>query len=280
MLILMTYLSDGCRVKGYMYVPSAARELSAERLQRYAEEYYGVTGLSVALMACRLLSAESSPKEPKLPVLLYCRGGSGSFGKVRPHWMEQFASRGHLVFAPCYRGNEGGEGRDEFGGVDQEDVASAIRFIRSLPFVDPERITVMGFSRGTINAAQAAVSPLGVKSLVLWSGVSDLVQTYRERPDLRRTLKRMVGGSPDKLPEEYKKRSPLEWADRLECPVLIIHGTEDEQVPYSQGLSMYERLRELQHEVELHRYEGLGHLFPLSVHEEAVRRMIDWMEQR
>lgn len=282
MLLRMTYLSDGYRVQGYMYVPAGGPWLRGEDIRRYAEKFYGTDGLPVTELACgRRIPAGSGGRADapeKLPVLVYCRGGSGGFGRVRTHWMEQFASRGHLVFAPCYRGNEGGEGRDEFGGAEQEDVESAIRFLASLPFTDPERMTVMGFSRGAINAARAAVTA-GVNGLVLWSGVSDLAETYRERPDLRRTLKRMVGGTPERLPEEYERRSPVRFADRIPCPVLVIHGTEDRLVPYSHGAGIVARVRGLGRQAEELRYEGEGHLFSSAVHEEAVVGMLDWIER-
>src|SRR5690606_9642680 len=131
------------------------------------------------------------------PALIYCRGGIGSVGRVRARWVDAFASRGYVCFAPCYRGNEGGEGRDEFGGVEREDVHAAVRLLQALPFIDRSRISLFGFSRGSINATQTAVAmPDAVHSLVLWGGVADLARTYEERVDLRRMLKRVIGGSP------------------------------------------------------------------------------------
>jgi dipeptidyl aminopeptidase/acylaminoacyl peptidase len=114
---------------------------------------------------------------------------------------------------------------------------------------------------------------------VLWSGVADLARTYEERVDLRRTLKRILGGSPAKRPEAYRGRSPLFHVERLACPVLVIHGTRDEQVPVEHGLTIYRELRERGAAVDLHLYEGCGHLLPYLVHEAAVDRMFDWIAQ-
>ena len=79
-----------------------------------------------------------------------------SYGGVNTVWLEQFVHKGYIVFAPSYRGNEGGEGRDEYGGKDVEDVHAAYRLVQRLPFVDPTRISLMGFSRGAINAVHTA----------------------------------------------------------------------------------------------------------------------------
>ena len=51
--------------------------------------------------------------------IIYLRGGMQHIGMVRPARIAQFASQGFVVFAPYYRGNRGGEGRDEFAGADR-----------------------------------------------------------------------------------------------------------------------------------------------------------------
>lgn len=277
MIFLLTYLSGRYKVKGYLALPTS---ISADKqdIQQYLEQHFNIAGLPVQPIACPILphATKLEHKLYKLPALLYCRGGRGKFGRVKIEWLEQFAQEGYIVFAPCYRGNEGGEGKDEFGGADQEDVLSAYGFLQSLPFVDSQQISVMGFSRGAINATQLAVQA-NVHRLILWSGVADLAQTYRERNDLQRMLRKVVGGTPAKNSIAYQKRSPVALADQLKCPVLIIHGTEDHFVPIQHGLTMYQRLKELGIQVDMHTYEGEGHLFPYPVHLLAVQRMFQWI---
>lgn len=275
----VTYMSDGYRVTGYLCLPYGYR-MEPEEWAGLLSGYYGAEReLSVTEIARPVARETLAPPGPdKWPVFVYCRGGIGNVGKVKTEWLERFSRHGHVVFAPCYRGGEGGEGRDEFGGNEQEDVASAIRFLRSLPFVDRDRVSVMGFSRGSVNAARAAAEmPEETNRLVLWSGVSDLAVTYEERVDLRRMLKRVVGGSPAKSPEAYRSRSPVSYASRIRCPVLVIHGTDDQQVEFSHGLRIFGRLRESGASVEMFTYEGYGHHFPVPVHEEAIRRMFEWI---
>lgn len=295
MIFHITYISGGYRVKGYLGLPVGI-ELDAAGLQSMVEAHYGAAAgaLPVSIVAERvrtrsvglgaLAAVDSAAALAGFPGFVYCRGGVGGFGRVRPHWIDSFMSRGFVTFAPSYRGNDGGEGRDEFGGADREDVHAGIRLLQALPWVRGDRITVMGFSRGAINAAVSAAELGGgneVHRLVLWSGVADLARTYEERVDLRRTLKRILGGTPAKVPYAYRARSPLHLAEQLVCPVLVGHGTLDEQVDVGHGVAMYQRLLELGRSpaVDIHLYEGYGHLLPYLVHEAAVDRMFDWVRR-
>ncbi|WP_246042053.1 alpha/beta hydrolase family protein [Cohnella pontilimi] len=275
----LTYLSGSFKVKGYLAYPDGFH-FHAEDLKDRLRSHFGTGDLPVTELACCIRRETRDIRSHKWPVFIYCRGGIGKVGSVKTDWLEQISTIGrHLVFAPCYRGAEGGEGRDEFGGNDREDVLSAYRFLESLPFVDANRITVMGFSRGAVNAALTAVHMANVRKLVLWGGVSDLAQTYEERIDLRRMLKRVVGGTPVRKPEAFRSRSPLYVADQFKCPVLIMHGTEDVQVDYLHGINMYHKLLENGVNADLHRYEGCGHHLPQAVHVHAIQRMFDWINK-
>lgn len=276
MIYHVTYISDQYKVKGYLSLPNAY-DLPAAALQDLLHRCYGDVALPIQPISSSIQQGRQDIRSVRLPGLIYCRGGIGKVGRVQTHWIEQFADCGAVVFAPSYRGNEGGEGSDQFGGADREDVFSAYRFMQSLPFVQTDRISVMGFSRGAINATQTSIACKDVHKLILWGGVSDVAQTYEERVDLRRMLKRVLGGTPAKKPEAYRERSPLFLADRITCPVLIIHGTEDQQVDYNHGRNMYNRLIALQATVDMHSYEGFGHHLPASLHQTAVKRMFDWM---
>lgn len=218
----MTYSSDTLRVKAYLFLP---RGCSLPHITTYESSYPRSVSSAFPDFTSTLNSLHLQPlasdypaanipdiahPQEQWPALIYCRGGLGSYGGVNTVWLEQFVQQGYIVFAPSYRGNEGGEGRDEYGGKDAEDVHAAYRLIQRLPFVDPKRISLMGFSRGAINAVHTATAyndgPDKVHKLVLWSGVSDVERTYHERTDLRRTLKRVLGGSPAQL---RKRTSPV-----------------------------------------------------------------------
>src|SRR5690606_4642607 len=126
--------------------------------------------------------------------LLYCRGGIGRVGMVRPQRMAQLARGGFAVFAPYYRGSASGAGRDEFGGADRHDVYAAVKLLPSLPGVKPDvPAACVGFSRGAVMALLAARDCDALGPVIVWGGVSDMLLTYEERVDLRRMMRRVIG---------------------------------------------------------------------------------------
>jgi dipeptidyl aminopeptidase/acylaminoacyl peptidase len=216
--------------------------------------------------------------EKSLPCIIYCRGGIHRVGMVQIPWIEHLASEGFAVFAPSYRGNEGGEGRDDFGGEDRQDVYAAVDLMASLPFIDEKRMASIGFSRGGIGALLALAERTEIKASVSWGGVADLHQTYLERDDLRRMLKRVVG-HPAKNAAAYLYRSPLHYADSFHGPVLIIHGKLDHQVGVIQAETLAQRLERLGKPFEYWLYPYYDHHFPDEAHFRCLSLAARWIGQ-
>ncbi|AFJ63227.1 acylaminoacyl-peptidase [Bacillus velezensis YAU B9601-Y2] len=224
----------------------------------------------------------AEPAEPgTYDGFLYLRGGIKNVGMVRPGRIVQFASQGFVVFAPYYRGNQGGEGNEDFAGEDREDAFSAFRLLREHPNVREGRVHIFGFSRGGIMGLLTAIE-MGhqAASLVSWGGVSDMVLTYEERKDMRRMMKRVIGGTPKKVPDEYRWRSPFEKADRIQAPVLLIHGENDENVSIEHARMIEDKLKEAGKPVETWYYSGFTHYFPPQENRRIVRRLAEWMKTR
>src|SRR5690606_26077018 len=102
-------------------------------------------------------------KEGNYEALLYLRGGLQYVGMVRPARIAQFANQGFIVFAPYYRGNRGGEGRDEIAGNDRYDAVYAVDILKKIAKVD--HVHLYGFSRGGLMALWTAILRQDIKSV-------------------------------------------------------------------------------------------------------------------
>ena len=209
--------------------------------------------------------------------LLYLRGGLQSIGMVRPARIAQFAMNGFIVFAPYYRGNRGGEGKDEFAGEDRFDAVNGVEVLKQ--FIHKEKVHLFGFSRGGLMVLWSAILRDDIKSVVTWAGVSDASATYWERVDMRRGLKRIVGGNPNKVPERYEDRTPLYEVDQIDAPVLIIHGTEDQHVNIEHAYQLERCLKDEGKLVETWFSIGLKHHYPPKLNRTTVHNLCQWMKQ-
>lgn len=271
----ITYLSDHHRVSGYLGFPQAI-VLDTMKLQSLLAH---VCCSTEALPLSHQVTCDYPPTVPasitlpRYPAILYCRGGIGRVGQVRIDWIRSLTAQNFVVFAPCYRGSEGGEGRDEFGGADVKDVTVGFDIIHNLPLVDPTRISVLGFSRGSINATLATIARPQVYTLVLWGGVSNLAATYEQRIDLRRMLRRVIGGTPSNKSEAYRARSPLYQIHDVTSHVLVVHGSRDTQVHVSHADALSNVLWQMKKPFTYQRYFGLAHHLPQPIHDAVIDRI-------
>ena len=183
--------------------------------------------------------------ESTLPVILFNRGGGLEYGNITKEnliYLSFLASQGYVLIASQYRGNSGGEGREEFGGKDVGDVLNLIPLAESLPFTDPSRIGMLGFSRGGMMTYLAIKEGAPVRAAAVVGGLSDLVQFFQEpgKDNMKRVMRQLVG--PDI--EGFKKRSVFEWPEKINVPVLILHGEADRVVDVSQAKNLAEKLKE------------------------------------
>ena len=184
--------------------------------------------------------------ESRLPVILFNRGGGLEYGNIAKEnliYLSFLASQGYVLIASQYRGNSGGEGREEFGGKDVDDVLNLIPLAESLPFTDPSRIGMLGFSRGGMMTYLAIKEGAPIKAAAVVGGLSDLLQFFEgEGKDrMKHVIRELVG--PDM--EEYRKRSASDWPERINVPVLILHGEADRVVDVSQAKKFGERMKVL-----------------------------------
>ena len=217
-------------------------------------------------------------KEGNYEGLLYLRGGLQFVGMVRPARIAEFACQGFVVFAPYYRGNRGGEGRDEMAGDDRFDAVYAADVLKKFCSVD--KIHLFGFSRGGIMALWTGILRSDIKSIVTWAGVSNVKSMYMERVDMRRTLKRIIGTSPTKDEQQYNDRNPINKIQEIDAPVLIIHGTEDTNVSIHQAYELEKALIKENKQVETWYTAGFAHQYAPQAKRQTVKALCNWMKMK
>ncbi|WP_144514000.1 S9 family peptidase [Bacillus sp. FJAT-22090] len=252
-----------------------------ERIRDYPSPNPHVFLAEITYWSCglRVKGMLATPKkEATYEGILYLRGGMQSIGMVRPARIAQIASEGFTVFAPYYRGNRGGEGRDEFAGEDRWDAIYALEVLKR--FCIPTRIHLFAFSRGGIMALWTAVLRSDITSLVTWAGVSDIYLTYEERTDMRRMMKRVIGGTPTNHAEAYEERNVLPKISEIQASTLIIHGKKDQNVSFEHAVMLEKELLGNNKIVETWYYPEFTHYFPSKVNRQVVKDACRWMKKQ
>lgn len=172
--------------------------------------------------------------------IVYNRGGNGNVGLLTGEEIATVCKEtNRVVVASQYRGADGGQGVDEFGGKDIEDVTTLIDMCeQDFKFAKIDNLCMIGVSRGGMMSYMVAKEDKRVKGIVAVSGISDLAVTYNENADMRGVLEAAIGGTPETHPEEYAKRSAITFADELTLPVYILHNGDDPRVSQAQDMAL------------------------------------------
>ena len=197
-----------------------------------------------------------------LPLIIFNRAGNREtalIGVRTLRYLSSFAEQNYVVLASQYRGNDGGEGREAFGGEDINDVLNLIDVAKSLDYVDAQRIAMLGYSRGGMMTFLAMKEGAPLKAAAVVGAPTDLTQTYEERDDLKPDLIELVGGSPQGNRDAYFERSACYWPEKLEAPLLILHGDKDWRVDVSQSRKLVEKLIKLNARHKYVEFPGADH---------------------
>ncbi len=227
-----------------------------------------------------------TPRDANGAAVIYVHGGpTASFRNGWDTDVQLLASWGYTVLAPNVRGSTGfGKtfrdlNRHDWGGGDLRDLEAANDFLRQRGF---ERIGVMGGSYGGYLTLMALT-----KQPKLWTAgaalfpIANLVTLYESsRPaDLRPYLTDQIG-TPEERPDFFEDRSPANFVEQVEAPLLLLQGENDIRTPLSEAQEMGRRLAAAGKEHELHIYPNEGHGFQLRENREnSLQRVLDWFNR-
>ena len=217
-----------------------------------------------------LMVSKNIDRTKKNPALVWIHG-SGSDqnflgwhpGSYRMYYSlcQYLTQQGYVILTPDYRGSSGFS-RDWSSGVymsvgvgDTADVASGADYLKTLPYVDPDRIGVFGLSYGGFLTLQALTTdPTLWRAGVDVAGVVDWA-TYGSGYTYPRL------GTPVQNPDIYKVSAPILHMDKLARPLLILHGTNDTNVSFIDSLRLIDDLVKLGKPFESQIYPGEIHFF-------------------
>ncbi|TNE62396.1 MAG: S9 family peptidase [Alphaproteobacteria bacterium] len=201
-----------------------------------------------------------------LPAVVLPHGGPlGVRDTAGWDWWAQFlANRGYAVLQPNFRGSGGYgaafrmAGENQWGGLMQDDVTDATRWLIANGGVDAGRICIVGGSYGGYAALMGVVKePDLYKCAVSVNGVADI-------PDLKDRAKNFVGGyawikTMGLAGASDSDVSPARRADEIKVPVLLVAAKDDATVDYHQSEDMAKKLRKLKKKGEFVLLDDGGH---------------------
>jgi dipeptidyl aminopeptidase/acylaminoacyl peptidase len=189
----------------------------------------------------------------KYPLIVLVHGGvHGNFGTYHVHIVRELLAQGYIIVAPEYRGSSGyGERfwKDiDYGGLEvQDSEASREYMVENYSFVDKNRVGVVGWSHGGLIGLMSVFQyPKNYKVCFAGVPVSDLVARMGYATDGYRKLfsdDYHIGKTAREDIEEYRRRSPVWHAEKLQTPLLIHTNTNDDDVHVSEVISLIRALK-------------------------------------
>jgi pimeloyl-ACP methyl ester carboxylesterase len=175
---------------------------------------------------------------------------------------------GWNVFIPHYRGCWGSEGKYSFTGI-PTDVKNAITFIESKPYVDSDKIFLVGHSMGAWASIVTAAQDKRVKGVVaIAGGASSAEITDFHRNNLDNLIKQrfLKSITLDEAIDDWVKRAnefaAQEWVEKISPrPLLVVGGEQDLTAPPERVRTVFERAKEPKKLVMI---EGADHIFTLK----------------
>jgi dipeptidyl aminopeptidase/acylaminoacyl peptidase len=241
----LTYMSDGLKVTAYLYKPRQVRG-------------------------------------QKLPTIIFNRG-SAVRGDIAPElvtFFHRLASEGFVVLAPMLRQSDGGEGRDELGGADVDDLMNIVPVAKSLGFADMNNLFMYGESRGGMMTYQAVRRGFPINAAAVFGAFTDLQEMVDSHPKQYSltVLKQLWPNYEEGKKEIFSTRSAILWVDQLNSPLLVMHGGSDKSVNPEQSLTLAQQLQKLGRVYELLVYAEDNHILSRN-QEDRDRRTTVWFKR-
>jgi dienelactone hydrolase len=213
-----------------------------------------------------------------LPLIIMPHGGPYGVrdrGDYDPE-VQLLANRGYAVLQPNYRGSESygrafeEKGSGQWGRAMQDDLDDGMDWLVKEGIADPKRVCIVGSSYGGYAALWGATrNPERYRCAASFAGVTDVPKQLKYSRDFFINAKSARAWKDRVRGEEsfnLKDISPIGQVDRLQVPVLITHGNEDQRVPLKQSSAYAKALEKAgkPHEYRVYADEGHGLTSPAN----------------
>ena len=266
------YRADGSRI-------ASINENKVAELANYhlsPMEFLTVKSHDNILLNASIIKPPDFNPQKKYPVLVYTYGGPhvqvvrNAWGGANFLWHQRMAQAGYIIFSLDNRGSNGrGHLFEEpihfrLGAQELSDQRDGAQYLRSLPYVDSNRIGIWGWSYGGHMTLHAMFEdPEDFKAGFACDPITDW--RYYDTIYTERYL-----GPLQKNEESYQESSPVKNAEKLRGKLLIAHGTGDDKVHFANTLAVINDLIEAGKYVEVLAFPGRGH----GMSDPAARRVL------
>lgn len=250
------------------------------------------------------------PVQTPIPTVVLCHGfKSFKDWGFHPHLADRLAEAGFAAVRFNFSHNGvGGHGR-EFDrldlferntfGKEMEDLSAVLESLPHLPGgdrLDSNWVAILGHSRGAAAALLQGANHPGVRTLITWAGIStvhrysqEVMEAWRRDgkihiPNLRTGQQMPMDLSVlEDIDQNREKYDILRAVSELRIPLLVVHGDEDETVPFMEGSLLHDSsprgLRKFQIIPGASHTFGAEHPFSGTTEDldEAVRVTLDWL---
>ncbi len=213
----------------------------------------------------RLIKPSNFDPKKKYPAIVYVYGGPHA-QMITDSWLggggmflQYLAAQGFVVFTVDNRGsaNRGFEFESvihrQLGKVEMRDQMAGIEFLKSLPYVDSQRIGVDGWSFGGFMSTSLKLNQPGTFKVAVAGGPVIDWKFYEIMYGER------YMDTPEENAEGYENSSVLPLAKNLEGKLLIIHGTMDPTVVWQHSLLFIQECVNNHNQVDYFVYPGHEH---------------------
>ncbi len=229
------------------------------------------------------------PDKPNGAAILYPHGGpSAQYGYEWDLSAQYLMAKGYTLLAPNYRGSTGYGVKFEhanynnWGLGDTEDCLNGARFLGGLPGIDPARLAIMGNSYGGyLTNCSLARDPeyLFACGIAKYGDANTLSSWALCKRDLRLYTEIFLG-HPASNRKVYHQSCPINDVQKVQKPLLLLHGLQDDVVPPQASEEWAEALRAHGKTFEYKTYSGESHGF-LRIETKLdvltrIERFLDW----